>query len=221
MHTLADQVQAASFINPKHLLDSFGLAGLLIIIFAECGLLIGFFLPGDTLLFSTGLLLAVGQLKHVPLAVALILLPIAAVLGNVVGYWIGRTAGPKVFDRPNSKMFRPEYVERSHTFFDRFGARTVLVARFVPVVRTVATVLAGVSKMRFSLYLTYSIIGGIIWTDGVTLIGYWLGHIQFVRDKVEPLIDPILVAVVLVSLLPTLIHWWRSRRTPTASHRST
>lgn len=212
MQTLADQVQAASFISPNHLLDSFGLAGLLIIIFAECGLLVGFFLPGDTLLFSAGLLLAIGQLKHLNLVVALVLLPIAAVAGNVTGYWIGRQAGPKVFDRPNSRLFRPEFVERSHNFFDRFGARTVLLARFVPVVRTVATVLAGVSAMRFRVYLTYSIIGGILWTDGILLLGYWLGHFHFVRKTVEPLIDPILIIVVLLSLLPTAVHAWRSRK---------
>jgi membrane-associated protein len=220
MQTLADQMQAASFIDPKHLLDSFGLAGLLIIIFAECGLLVGFFLPGDTLLFSTGLLLAIGQLKHLPLALALILLPIAAIAGNICGYGIGRFVGPRVFDRPNSRMFRPEYVDRSDSFFQRFGSVTVLLARFVPVVRTVATVLAGVSKMRFALYLTYSIIGGIVWTDGMVLLGYWLGHIKFVRNTVEPLIDPILVAVVLISLLPSAIHWWRGRKqTPSARHR--
>jgi membrane-associated protein len=220
MHTVAEQMQASSFINPKHLLDSFGLAGLLIIVFAECGLLIGFFLPGDTLIFSAGLLLAIGQLHHLSLAVTVILLPIAAIAGNLVGYWIGRAAGPRVFDRPNSRMFRPEYVERSAAFFQRFGAATVLLARFVPVVRTVATVLAGVSKMRLSLYVLYTVIGGIVWTDGMLLLGYGLGHIAFVRNTVEPLIDPILVGVVVLSLLPSAFHWWRSRKqSPAARHR--
>lgn len=212
-HDLATQLMASA-ISPNHLLGSYGLAGLLIIIFAECGLLIGFFLPGDTLLFSAGLLIAINDpsISLPSLPVLLITLPIAAVAGNIVGYWIGREAGPKVFDRPGSRMFRPEYVQRSQTFFDRFGALTVLLARFVPIVRTVATVLAGVGRMRFGLYVLYSVIGGIVWSDGMLLLGRGLGHIKFVRNTIAPKIDLILVAVVVLSILPTLIHWWRSRR---------
>jgi membrane-associated protein len=217
MHPLAGTVLASSPINPHHLLDSFGLAGLIIIIFAECGLLIGFFLPGDTLLFAAGLLLAVGKL-HTPLWAFLVTVPIAAVAGNLVGYWIGYRAGPRVFDRPNSALFKPEYVERSHAFFERFGSWTIILARFVPVVRTVATVMAGVGKMRFRVYAIYSVIGGVLWTVGVLLTGYWLGHIEFVRKHVEPLIDPILICVVIVSLLPVTIHWLRARRN--GRHRS-
>ncbi len=204
----------ASPISPEHLLGTYGLAGLLLIIFAECGLLIGFFLPGDTLLFSAGLVLAINDPKVTlpSLPVLLITLPIAAVVGNFVGYWIGRKAGPSVFDRPKSRLFKPEYVIRSQRFFDRYGAATIMVARFVPIVRTVATVMAGVGKMRFSLYAIYSIIGGILWTCGVTLLGYWLGHIAFVRNTIAPKIDIILVAVVLISLLPTIIHLLRGRR---------
>jgi len=211
-HELASQL-LASPISPKHLIGSYGLTGLLIILFAECGLLIGFFLPGDTLLFSAGLLLAI----HDPtvtlpsLPVLLIALPIAAIAGNLVGYWIGRKAGPVVFDRPRSRLFKPEYVDRSQRFFDRYGAVTILIARFVPIVRTVATVMAGVGRMRFSLYVLYSVIGGIIWTDGVLLLGRWLGHIKLVRDTIAPKIDYILIAVAVLSLLPTLIHWWRTR----------
>lgn len=212
-HDLATQLMASP-ISPDHLLGSYGLAGLLIIIFAECGLLIGFFLPGDTLLFSAGLLIAINDpsISLPSLPVLLITLPIAAVAGNIVGYWLGREAGPKVFDRPGSRMFRPEYVQRSQTFFDRFGALTVLLARFVPIVRTVATVLAGVGRMRFGLYVLYSVIGGIVWSDGMLLLGRGLGHIKFVRNTIAPKIDLILVAVVVLSILPTLIHWWRSRR---------
>jgi membrane-associated protein len=207
---LADVV-LANPISPDHLINSYGLAGLLLIIFAECGLLIGFFLPGDTLLFAAGLLLATGKL-HSPVALVVVLVPLAAIIGNVVGYWIGYTTGPKVFDRPNSRIFRPEMVARSNAFFERRGAAAVILARFVPVVRTFATVIAGVSRMNFVRYLTYSVIGGIIWSDGVLLLGYWLGHIKFVRDTVEPLIDPIIIAVVVISLLPVGIHWLRGRR---------
>jgi membrane-associated protein len=143
-----------------------------------------------------------------------VLATLAAVVGNLVGYWIGRTAGPKVFDRPNSRLFRPEYVTRSEAFFDRFGPATIVLARFVPIVRTVATVLAGVGRMRFGLFALYSAIGGALWASGILLAGYWLGHVEFVRKTVEPLIDPILICVVLASLLPVTIHWFRSRRRP-------
>lgn len=212
-HELAQQL-LANPISPKHLLGSYGLAGLIVIIFAECGLLVGFFLPGDTLLFSAGLLIAINDpsINLPPLWVLLVALPLAAIAGNLAGYWIGRKVGPPVFDRPGSRMFRPEYVERSQTFFDRFGPATVLLARFVPVVRTVATVLAGVGKMRFDLYVVYSIIGGIVWTDGMLLLGRGLGHIKFVRDTIAPKIDLILITVVVLSILPTLVHWLRSRR---------
>ena len=198
-------------INPTHLLDTFGLIGLLVILFAECGLLIGFFLPGDTLLFAAGLLLATGKI-HTPLWVYLVLAPLAAIAGNLVGYWIGYRAGPKVFDRPNSRLFRPEYVERSARFFRRYGSWTIMLARFVPIVRTVATVLAGVGRMRFSLYALYSVLGGIIWTVGVIMLGHGLGHIQFVRDTIAPKIDYIILAAVLISILPVAIHTMRARR---------
>jgi membrane-associated protein len=202
---------SASAISPDHLINTYGVAGLVLIIFAECGLLIGFFLPGDTLLFACGLLIATDKI-HTSLALVLVVLPIAATVGNVIGYWIGFTAGPRVFDRPNSRIFRPEFVTRSNAFFDRWGPLAIIAARFVPIVRTVATVLAGVGRMNFVRYLGYSVIGAIAWTDGVTLLGYWLGHIKVVRDTIEPLIDPILLAVVVLSLVPTGIHILRARR---------
>jgi membrane-associated protein len=211
MHSAAGAVLAANPIDPSHLLSNFGLIGLSLIIFAECGVLLGFFLPGDTLLFSAGLLIATGTIST-PLWAFLACAPIAAVAGNLVGYWVGRTAGPKVFDRPRSRLFRPEYVIRSAAFFDRYGSWTILFARFVPIVRTVATVMAGVARMRFSLYALYSVIGGVLWTVGLILGGYWLGHIDFVRKTVEPLIDPILIGIVVLSLLPVTIHFLRARR---------
>lgn len=199
-------------IDPAHLLDSFGLIGLLVILFAECGLLIGFFLPGDTLLFAAGLLLATHKI-HTPLWAYLVLAPLAAIAGNLVGYWIGYRTGPKVFDRPNSRLFRPEYVERSAHFFERYGSWTILLARFVPIVRTVATVMAGVGRMRFSMYALYSALGGIIWTVGVIMLGHGLGHIKFVRDTVAPKIDLIVLAAVALSMLPVVVHSLRGRRT--------
>ncbi len=210
-------VVLASAISPDHLINSYGVAGLALIIFAECGLLIGFFLPGDTLLFAAGILLATGKI-HTPLAGVLIVVPLAAIIGNIVGYWIGYSAGPKVFDRPRSRFFRPEFVDRAHAFFDRWGPMAVILARFVPVVRTVATVVAGASRMNFARYLLYTVIGGVLWSDGVVLVGYWLGHFAFVRNHVEPLIDPIIIGVVLLSLIPLVVHSLRRRRDETTAN---
>ncbi len=200
----------ASPIGPDHLLGSFGLAGLAAVLFAETGLLIGFFLPGDTLLLAAGIELAIGTIST-PLAAFLVVAPIAAVLGNLVGYWIGYRAGPVVFDRPGSRLFRPEYVERAHAFFERWGAATVFLARFVPIVRTVTSVFAGVSRMRLRTYLIASLAGGIVWTVGILLTGYWLGQFDFVRRN-KGYIDWIVIIAVLLSLLPTAFHYLHSRR---------
>jgi membrane-associated protein len=196
----------SSFLDPTHLINTFGLVGIMVILFAECGLLVGFFLPGDSLLFTAGLLAAGGLIA--PLWVLLVLLPLAAIAGNLVGYWIGRKAGPAVFNRPDSKLFKAEYVERSHAFFDRNGTRTVLLARFVPIVRTFATVMAGASRMDFRRYVVNSVIGGIAWAAGVTLLGFWLGQVAVVRDHVELFI----VGIVAISLIPVVVEVLRGRR---------
>jgi membrane-associated protein len=151
------------------------------ILFAECGLLVGFFLPGDSLLFTAGLRVAGGLVA--PLLLVLVLLPRAAVAGNLVGWWIGR-AGPAVFDRAEPRLFEARHVDRARTFFERNGARAVIRARFVPVVRTFVTVLAGGARMDVGRFAVCSLIGGIAWTSGVTLVGYWLGQVTLVRDHV-------------------------------------
>ncbi len=198
-------------IDPNHLLSTFGLVGLLVIVFAECGLLIGFFLPGDTLLFSAGLLTATGVLR-LPLWSLLVLVPVAAIAGNLVGYWIGYKAGPAVFNKPDSRLFRRDYVDRSTEFFEKYGARTIVLARFVPIVRTFATVMAGASRMRFAMYALYSVIGGVLWGAGVVALGYYLGQIRFVRETLEPLIEPILIGIILLSMVPAAVQLLRSRR---------
>ena len=129
----------------------------------------------------------------------------------MVGYWIGHRAGPVVFDRPNSRMFKPEYVERAHAFFERFGWAAIFLARFVPIVRTVATVMAGVGRMRFATYLVASIAGGIVWTDGILLLGYWLGQFDVVREH-KSWIDIFVIVAVLISLVPASIHYLQGRR---------
>jgi membrane-associated protein len=204
-------VLLANPISPDNLLSgSAALLILSIVLFAECGLLVGFFLPGDTLLFAAGIDIAIGHIST-SLTTFLIVTPIAAIAGNLVGYWIGYRAGPVVFDRPNSRLFRPEYVTRAHSFYERFGSWTIIVGRFVPIVRTVATVMAGVGRMRFSLYAVYSIIGAILWTDGVLLLGHQLGKVKFVRDH-KGWVDYAVIAVVVLALIPTAVHYWQGRR---------
>src|ERR1700712_4603877 len=175
-----------SWLDAEGLVNSMGswaLLGIALIIFAECGLLIGFFLPGDTLLFISGLLVAKGTFD-VNIVLAIIILSVAAFIGNMVGYGIGYKGGPLVFERPNAKFFKQEYVEKSAAFFDKYGKVAVILARFVPVVRTVATVMAGVSRMSPRIYTLFSAIGGVIWVTGVTLAGYFLHRVTFIADNI-------------------------------------
>jgi membrane-associated protein len=188
-------------------LGPWALVGLALIIFAECGLLLGFFLPGDSLLFTAGLFVAEGAIGT-PLWAVCLLLVGAAVLGNATGYWIGRSAGPAVFDKPQSRLFRPHHVAKTQEFFDRYGNRAIVLGRFVPIVRTFITVMAGVGRMEPRRYLTYSLIGGVAWAAGVTLLGFWLGQFAVVKANIELM----LVAIVLLSVLPMIIEVLRARR---------
>lgn len=188
-------------------LGSFALVGILLIVFAECGLLAGFFFPGDSLLFVAGLLVASGTLDT-PLWLLCLLVTLAAVLGNLVGYWIGRKAGPPIFERGDSRLFKQEYVDKTFAFFDKYGARAVVLARFVPIVRTFITVMAGVGKMDFRRYAIYSTIGGILWGTGVTVLGYFLGQVEFVADNIEL----IAIGIVFLSVLPIAFELLRERR---------
>lgn len=195
-----------TWLEPGHLIETFGLIGILVIIFAECGLLVGFFLPGDSLLFTAGLLVARDDIKQ-PLWLVCVLICIAAVAGNQVGYLIGRKAGPAVFNRPDSRLFKRDYVEKTNAFFDRYGPRAILLARFVPIVRTFITVIAGVGRMDYRTYTTYSLIGGVLWGAGVTILGFSLGNVAFVADHVELM----LIGIVAVSVLPIAFELWRHR----------
>jgi len=205
------------FLDPGHLIGTFGLVGIMLILFAECGLLIGFFLPGDSLLFTAGLVaaggaasLGAGLTKDAlpPLWVLLVCFSVAAVLGNLVGYWIGFRAGPAVFNKPDSRLFKAEYVERSHAFFERNGNKTIVLARFVPIVRTFATVMAGASRMNVRSFTLFSLIGGVAWAVSITLLGYWLGGHAVVRDHIELFV----LGVVVVSLVPIAVEYLRNRR---------
>ena len=189
-------------------LGPWALVGLAAIVFAECGLLLGFFLPGDSLLFTAGLFVANGAIVA-PLWLVCLVLVAAAVLGNACGYWIGRAAGPAIFDKPRSRLFNPAHVLKTQEFFDKYGNRAIVLGRFVPVVRTFITVMAGVGRMEPKRYLTYSLIGGVAWAAGVTLLGFWLGQFAFVRANIEL----ILILIVAVSVLPIAVELVRARRT--------
>ena len=194
------------FLDPEKLIDTFGLIGLLLIVFVESGLLIGFFLPGDSLLFTAGLLSANDRIADLP--VLIVLVPIAAIAGDQVGYFIGRKAGPAIFNKPDSRWFRQEYVDKSAAFFDKYGARTIVLARFVPIVRTFAPVMAGVSRMRYRTFVTFNIIGGVLWGAGVVSLGHALGKVEFVEKNIEF----ILIGIVGLSVMPIAFEFWRARR---------
>jgi membrane-associated protein len=196
-------------------LGAWALVGVALIIFAECGLLVGFFLPGDSLLFTAGLFaVSADGLGGVPLWVVCVVLVVAALAGNACGYGIGRVAGPAIFDKPESKLFKPKHVARTQEFFDKYGNRAIVLGRFVPIVRTFITVMAGVGQMPAKRYFTYSLIGGVLWAAGVTLLGAWLGQFAFVKSNIEL----ILILVVFLSIVPIIIELLRARRGNKGAH---
>ena len=167
---LAASIQTAGLLDPEGLLKGFGSLALFaacLILFIECGLLVGVILPGDSLLFIVGMLIA-SNFITTPLAIALLLMSICAIAGNLLGYWTGAKVGPKLFNRPDSKLFKTEYVVTTQNFFEKHGSRAIVLARFVPIVRSVITALAGVARMDYKTYATYSTIGGILWVCSMT-----------------------------------------------------
>lgn len=200
-----------SWMDPEQLVRSFGpwaLWGVAFVIFAECGLFA--ILPGDSLLFTVGLLTASGVVPHSMVFVCVVL-TVAAIAGNVVGYWIGRLIGPPLF-KPRQglvgRILNPKYVERTRVFLDRYGSRALVLARFVPIVRTFVTLVAGVSRMDFRKFIGYTAVGGVLWACGVTILGYFLGNVSLIKNN----IDAVLVLIVLVSLIPMGIEFLLHRR---------
>ncbi|MFJ4034946.1 DedA family protein [Streptomyces griseoluteus] len=195
-----------SWLDPNHLLNTYSIWGLLLIVFAESGLLIGFFLPGDSLLFTAGLLITSGELDF-PLWGAIALICAAAILGDQAGYMFGKKVGPSLFNRPDSRLFKQENVTKAHEFFEKYGPKSLVLARFVPIVRTFTPIIAGVSGMRYRSFLTFNVIGGVLWGAGVTLLGSWLGNIGIVKDNIEAM----LILIVLISVIPIAIEFLRAR----------
>lgn len=206
----ATSIQAAGLLDPEGLLKGFGglaLFAACMILFIECGLLIGLVLPGDSLLFIVGILLATGFIST-PVWIAIVAMSIAAILGNLLGYWTGAKLGPKLFNKPDSRFFKQEYVVITQNFFEKHGPRAIVLARFVPIVRPVITGMAGVARMNYRIYATYSTIGGILWVVSLTLVGYFFGSIQIVKDNIELAT----IGIVLLSLVPVAVEIIKHRR---------
>ena len=196
-------------IDPHELIETFGTIGILAIVFAETGLLIGFFLPGDSLLFTAGLLASQGKLNFAVIAIGCF---VAAVAGAQTGYLIGRRVGPALFRRPDSRLFKAEYVKRAEAYFQEHGSRTIVLARFIPIVRTFSTVVAGVSRMEARTFLAYNVVGAFLWTFGVTTAGYFLG--KTVPD-IDKYLLPMIAGIVFLSIIPVVLEARRQRASRT------
>jgi membrane-associated protein len=207
-------VHLHDLLDAKELVRTTSYAGILAIIFAESGLLFGFFLPGDSLLFTAGLFASPGNHPtasgiHLNLAVLLVGCFVAAVAGAQTGYLIGRRVGPTLFRRPDSRFFRHEHVERAERFFEEHGSKTIVLSRFVPIVRTFATVVAGVGRMDARMFFVTNVIGGLLWSVGVTLLGYGLGSSV---PNIDRYLLPIIAVILLVSFAPVARELLRARR---------
>lgn len=205
------------WVDPTHFLQTPGLGPWLLliicgIVFAETGLLVGFFLPGDSLLFTAGLLVATGILQ-VNILLLGILVFVCAFAGDQTGYLIGRKAGPAIYRKPDAKMFKQEHLAQAHAFFDKYGGRAVILARFIPIVRTFTPVIAGAANMGYRTFTIYNAAGALLWGSGMTLLGFWLGQYEWIGKN----IDIIFIAVVLVSVLPMIVELIKARRRRTAA----
>ena len=182
-----------------------GIAGLFAIVFAETGLLVGFFLPGDSLLFSIGVASGAAAL-NVYIVAALLML--AAIIGDNVGYFLGRHAGPRIFSRPKSKFFHPDHLKRTEEFYEKYGPRAIVYARFIPIIRTCTPFIAGVARMSYSRFLFYSLFGGIFWIAFMTTLGYQLGQVEFIRRHFEKVV----LGIIAVSVVPILLELRKAKR---------
>lgn len=193
-------------LSPLDIIQALGYLGIFSIILAESGILIGFFLPGDSLLLTAGLLASQDVLS---LYTLLIIIPIAAIAGDSIGYWFGTYIGPRIFTREESFFFNRRHVERARVFYEKHGPKALVIARFLPVIRTFIPILAGVGHMEYRKFFFYNALGGILWGTTFVLLGYFLGR---TIPNIEHYIVPIIIVVVILSLLPTIIEWRRSRK---------
>ncbi|MGD0807475.1 MAG: VTT domain-containing protein [Anaerolineales bacterium] len=190
------------------IIRTFGYLGIIAIIFAESGLFFGFFLPGDSLLLTAGLLAARGELS---LVILLLTLPVAAVLGDNVGFWFGKKVGPAIFNRENSLLFRRKNLLAAKSFYDKHGGKTITLARFMPFIRTFVPIVAGAVEMEYRRFFFFNLVGGLVWAAGVTLAGYFLGQF-FPPDVLDRYFLLIIVVVIFISALPAMVHAWKEYR---------
>lgn len=210
IHALLDFL--GTLTNPERLIQLLstamsgwaGYAMLSGIVFAETGLLVGFFLPGDSLLFTIGVVAGAGELN---LWVIILLLICASMLGDWSGYLLGRRTGPAIFNRPDSRFFKQEHLQRTKAFYEKHGGKTIIYAKFVPIIRTFAPFVAGVGQMRYSRFLAFDVFGAIGWVSSMTILGYFLGGIPLVRRHFEKFV----LLVIFISVLPMIIHFIRAR----------
>jgi membrane-associated protein len=195
-------------IDLVEIIRTVGYTGILAIIFSECGLFFGFFLPGDSLLLTAGLLAVRGELD---LTFLLITLPIAAIVGDNVGYWFGRKAGPPIFNREGSLLFRRKNLLAAKAFFDKHGVKTIIIARFIPFIRTFVPIVSGAVEMPYRKYFFFDCAGGLLWTLGMTLAGYYLGQ-SFPPEVLDKYFLLIVLAVIFLSAIPAMIHMWNEYR---------
>lgn len=188
-------------IDPLQIIETLGYIGIFLIILGESGVFIGFFLPGDSLLLTAGLLATQGALSIWTL---LVIVPVAAILGDTVGYSFGRYIGPRLFTKEDSFFFNKDHIRRSREFYEKYGARAILLARFMPVIRTFVPIVAGVGQMKYSTFLTYNAVGGFVWADLFILAGYFLGR---AIPNLENYILPIVMVVILVSFIPVVLEF--------------
>lgn len=193
-----------------------GIFAILVVIFAESGLLIGFFLPGDSLLFTAGALYATNVLPgNVPINIHLfvVLLFIAAVAGDTVGYWFGRKAGTKIFKKPDARIFKQAHIQRAQDFYEKHGGKTIIMARFIPIVRTFAPIVAGIGKMSYRRFVAFNLVGGFLWTFGITYLGFFAGKAIIAAGiDIDTVILPIVFLIVLISVLPPAIHILKDKK---------
>jgi membrane-associated protein len=188
------------------------LLGVALVIFAESGLLIGFFLPGDSLLFTTGFLVHSGILNY-NIHLVVFILFIAAALGDSVGYTFGRRVGHRVFNRQNSLLFKQENIQKAQAFYEKHGGKTIIIARFIPIVRTFAPVVAGVAKMNYRTFLSFNLIGALLWAAGLTYLGYFAGSwFEMVGIEIDTVILPIVLVIILLSVIPPLVHIFKDKQ---------
>lgn len=192
-------------------IKTIGYVGLFFIVFAETGLFLGFFFPGDSLLFVAGILAAEGFFS---LPLLLVLLFVAAVTGNLVGYAFGRYVGPKIFSREDSLLFRKSHALKAQAFYEKYGGKTIVLARFIPIVRTFAPIVAGVARMHYPTFFFYNVVGALLWSVGLTSIAYYLGS---KIENIDRYLLPIVILIIFLSILPGIVGYWREKHSARVS----